>query len=253
MAVPTWIRWSSNRLELLAGRASRGKGLQVLRVADLDVLVDHRAADIGSLAACRPDGAYGRMIQSMSLPDAPSVLDVGANIGGFPVLLRLLGIQPRQVVCVELNPRTFARLRCNVEGNYSRCEVLNLGVTSDGRELCLRMGAGSTSDSVYRPGGHEASHVRVAGATLDQVADRIEGRIDLCKIDIEHAEKEVLRQGVPSITALARIENLLIEIHPAEHLNEIVACLEANGLTWRAHERDLARPALGVNWFARAT
>lgn len=249
--VPSWIRWSSNRLELLAGRASRGKGLQVLKVVDLNLLVDHRAADVGSLAACRPDGAYGRMIRSMKLPVAPSVLDVGANVGGFPVLLRLLGVRPRRIVCVELNPRTFARLRLNVEGNFEAAEVLNVGVTSDGRSLSLPLGLGSTSDSVYTDAREDASLTPIAGATFDQVAGRIEGEIDLCKIDIEHAEREVLNRGSESIGSLARVANLLIEIHPADALGDVVDCIEASGLKWQAHEKGVSRPALGVNWFAR--
>lgn len=249
--LPSWIRWTSNRLELLVGRASRGKGLQVLRIGGLDLLVDHRAADSGSLAACRPDGAYGRMIRSMKLPTAPSVLDVGANVGGFPVLLRLLGVRPRRIVCVELNPKTFARLRLNIEGNFEAAEVLNAGVTADGRSLSIPLGLGSTSDSIYAGARVDASLTPIAGATFDEVASRIEGEIDLCKIDIEHAEREVLRRGSASIGSLARVANLLIEIHPADALGDVVDCIEASGLKWRAHEKVEPRPALGVNWFAR--
>ena len=47
--------------------------------------------------------------------DAPAnVLDLGANNGGFPLLLHTSGIELKKVVSVEFNPRTFARLNFNL-------------------------------------------------------------------------------------------------------------------------------------------
>jgi tRNA1(Val) A37 N6-methylase TrmN6 len=39
------------------------------------------------------------------------VLDLGANGGGFPLMLRLAGIDLARVVSVEMDPMTFLRLQ----------------------------------------------------------------------------------------------------------------------------------------------
>jgi FkbM family methyltransferase len=251
MHYPDWIRWTENRLEVLTGRLSRGKGMQVLVIDGVSALVDHRASDLGSLSTCSPSGFYGEAIRKMALPTSPTVLDLGANIGGFPILLKRLGFKPAKGVCVELNPLTYARLTLNLHESLPSFEALNRGITADGRELSLALGAGSTGDSIYRSSGDR--QVTIPGITLDDVSIRLEGEIDICKIDIEHAEAEVLRLGVESISALSRIRNVLIEIHPAEALHSVVECLQSYGLHWRANERRGSGPELGVNWFARST
>lgn len=251
LGIPPWVFWTNNRLELLLGRWTRGKSIQVLRIGGLEYLVDHRVADLGSLWAGRPDAAYGRFVQSMGLPDAPSILDLGANVGGFPLLLHLLGRTPRQIVCVELNPITCAKLRLNVETNWKNATVINAAVSSDGRSVEVDLGGGSTHDSIFSGSSGSTRRRAVPGLTFDQAASLIDGPIDLCKIDIEQAEREVLSSESRHLESLARVRNLLIEIHPAEALQAVSDRIEASGLSWRGHDRGSARPALGVNWYSR--
>ena len=103
---------------------------------------------------------------------------------------------------------------------------------------------------------------RVMGFALDEVKQRQGQRQghhavveppshDLPPIDVEHAEAEVLASGSPAISSLERVRNLLIEIHPAKRLDEIVETIEAHGLRWCGCEHSDGRPALGVNAFRR--
>jgi len=248
--IPRYLRWLDNPVEAWVGRLVGGRSLQVFRMGGREILVDHSAADLGSIGACRPDGAYGRLLKQSKVSNSPTVLDLGANIGGFPILLRLLGYEIAQLVSVELNPSTVRRLTWNATAIVPSALVLNRALTADGRSVEVTLGKGSTSDSIYRErsGGVLQS---VEGMTFDDAASLIEGPIDLCKIDVEHAEAEVLASGSPAISSLQRVRNLLIEIHPAKRLDEIVETIEAHGLRWCGCEHSDGRPALGVNAFRR--
>ena len=248
--IPRYLSWLDNRWETMVGRCVGGKGLRVMVIDGVEVLVDLRAADTGSLSACRPEGAYGQLLERLEVPKSPRVLDLGANIGGFPLLLKMLGYEVARLVCVELNPRTSRRLAWNATAVLPDAVVLNRALTADGRSIDVSLGRGSTGDSIYRErsGGVLQS---VEGMTFDDAASLIEGPIDLCKIDVEHAEAEVLASGSPAISSLERVRNLLIEIHPAKRLDEIVETIEAHGLRWCGCEHSDGRPALGVNAFRR--
>lgn len=235
----------SNPIELALGRLFfRKTQLQVHRVGDKHMLVDHRHSDAGSVRGCVSDPMYARLLEKVSLPDKLSVLDVGANVGGFPLLLHARGHRIDKLTCVELNPRTHVRLQFNVLSNWPDARVLSCGVSSEAGEMTLTLGAGNTSDSLRGSPDGAGTPVTVRTVMLDDLPH--DGPIDLLKMDIEHAEVDVLLNPGHEAT-LARSNVLLIEIHPLERAQEIHAAIEATGLRHVAGSQFL----IGQHIFAR--
>jgi FkbM family methyltransferase len=218
----------SNRLELAVGRALfRDTKVQVHRVGDKHMIVDHRHSDAGSIRGCVSSPMYADLLGRVTLPKRLSVLDVGSNVGGFPLLLHALGHEIDRLTCVEFNPATHVRLHFNILSNWPDATVLNRAITSREGEVTVSLGSGNTGDSLRgSPGG--AGEVRtIKTMRLDDIPH--EGPIDILKMDIEHAEVDVLLNPGHEAT-LARTAVLVIEIHPLEHAEAIHDAIAATGL-----------------------
>lgn len=159
------------------------------------------------------------LIGAMNLNSPMNVFDLGANNGGFPILLKLCKFQLKKVVCVEMNPATFTRLKCNVERNCS-CEFfpLNAAVYSETCELLLALGKGSTGESIYsdRPIGSNQNTQKIRAMTLNEIYEATFDNqlVDICKMDVERAEYDVfLNEGHEHIS---KCRYLIIEIHDSK-------------------------------------
>jgi FkbM family methyltransferase len=133
-----------------------------------------------------------------------------------------------------MNPNTYERMRFNVRVNFGERSVpLHNAVCAKRRELRVKLGHGSTSDSIYRAtrlAGATKEHV-IQGMSFDDVvaAHIPDGPIDVCKIDVEGAEDEILTAPDSENRSLDRVRNLFVEIHPAERSHAIVKTLEDRG------------------------
>jgi FkbM family methyltransferase len=206
---------------LLSRLLDRETGLVVYRKDGLEVLVDHRGGDQNGTRACLATDMYQRHLHTIYRGGAQRVLDLGANGGGFPLLLRLANVELAQVVCVEMNHPTYLRLLVNLATNLGENATgINAAVSSmpADSEILLEPGRGGTSLSINRNRADSARpHVTVRTTTLQALYDQyFKGRaIDICKIDIEGAEYEVLHSS--SDVLLQKIRNLVIEFHdPAQ-------------------------------------
>lgn len=236
----------SNWAELIIGRFFfRRTTLQVHRVGDKQMIVDHRCADAGSIRGCVSDPMYADLLDRVTVANRIRVLDLGANVGGFPFLLHARGHQIDDLTCIELNPNTFIRLMFNVKINWPKASVLNNAITSKAGDLTVTLGQGDTGDSLRGSpdGGGEA--VTVQARRLDDLPDK--GVIDILKMDIEHGEVDVLLNPGHEKT-LARCKVLVIEIHPLERAKEIHDAITATGLRHVAGPDNL----VGQHIFERA-
>ncbi len=231
------FRGFDNLIELAVGRAVfRNTTLQVHRIGAVQMVVDHRYSDAGSLRTCVSSPMYARLLDRVELPCKISVLDVGANVGGFALLLVAREHVFRRLVCVEMNPFTAEGLRFNVLTNFPDvATVVNLAVAARSHVLRLRLGGGSTGDSIYRESSRttDAKERDVTADTLDSLvgefaADQV---IDLCKIDIEGAEEEVFL-GSDFAQTLRRVSVLVIEIHHKRSSQELAEIIMDHGLRW---------------------
>lgn len=193
----------------------RGEKLHIYRYKGVDFLNDHAGGDANGARDVLTSPMYRRFLPRMERQGPINVLDLGANNGGFPLLLLTDGIELKKVVSVELNPRTFVRLHFNLMRNL-HCEVvpLNAAVCGERKTLEVALGEGGVSDNIYGHNTKPESRVhKINGLTFDDIySTYFSGEvIDLCKIDIEGAEFEVLLS--PSHTNLRHCRHLIMEIH----------------------------------------
>jgi FkbM family methyltransferase len=202
----------------------RRTGCTVYRRQGLEILVDHLGGDENGTRQCIVSGMYRAFLPYLRVQQPARVLDLGANGGGFPLMLKLEGIQLAQVVCVEMNPVTFSRLAFNMATNLGSIAVaINAAVT------------GGTTDAVVTLEGNRgctgerldpvspATGVTVPTSTITELYENQfqDGQfMDICKIDIEGAEYDALADTPDHI--LSKIGNLFIEFHDRERTPAVV-------------------------------
>jgi len=220
-----------NYWELLLGRLIfRKTSIKVLRIGTIQAVVDHRGADTASICHCLGTDAYKQFLSQINITGSINVVDMGANVGGFSLLIKHLNIEVKKLLCVEMNPNTFSRLQMNIMTNYGpEAMAVNAAVCAEPTEFQLELGVGSTNDSITR-GTMMKSDLQtyeVTGCTFDDlIGDVFAGEtIDLCKMDVEGAEYEVLTDPNSEIESLKICRYLLIELHPVEYYAEMIAAL----------------------------
>ena len=209
--------------------------LAVYRAGGMDILVDHSAGDENGVREAMVSPMYRNLIGSLSFDTPINVMDLGANAGGFSLLLNLMKIPLKKVCAVEMNPNTFSRMRFNLERNLDcALDLTNAAVCGERTTFKLFLGRGSTGDSLYSGGGSGKPY-EVQGVTLDDVyAASFAGEtVDLMKLDVEGAEYDILAS--PFRECLKQVRNLIIEIHhiPGRLQNEVTEALVAAGFVER--------------------
>lgn len=185
---------------------------QFYRFKGLEILIDHSAGDANGAREVLTSDMYRKYLTPIKNKSKITVLDLGSNNGGFPLLLKAENFDLEKIVCVELNPRTFSRLRFNMERNFEgKFTALNCAVTGNNREINLNLGSGGAGDNIYTGGG--ANNYRIQGFDFDEIYRSTLGEkiTDICKMDIEGAEFEIF--GGSDFTKLKKCKYLLIEIH----------------------------------------
>ncbi|MGB7924616.1 MAG: FkbM family methyltransferase [Pyrinomonadaceae bacterium] len=208
-----------NRWELLLSRTVfRNDNLNIYRIKGMEILVDHGAGDPNGARHVLVSQMYQHLLGHMKLQGAINVLDLGANGGGFPLMLHANDIRLNKLACVEFNPNTFSRMRFNVERNLDCAFVgLNAALCGERRPIEMRLGGGSTGDSIYQqPQTTAARSYNIDGLTFDDIYNAsFDGEvIDICKMDVEGAEYEVF--AAAHHECVARVRYLIIEIHKVD-------------------------------------
>jgi FkbM family methyltransferase len=155
-----------------------------------------------------------------------SVLDLGSNIGLTAAHYASL-FPTARVVCVEMDRENADLCRANLEPFGSRCEVVH--------------GAVWSSNGVVRYAGQDewGFHVAetgtpVASYTLSSLLDKFGDAVDLVKIDIEGAEREVFQSSDGWHT---RIRQAIVEVHEPYTVDQCVKDLARLGFKCRIANR----------------
>lgn len=167
--------------------------------------------------------------QDYSLGDVPSpgvIVDVGANIGLAALYFRAQ-YPGAEIVAIEPDPETFAKLEQNVGGD-PRIRPVNAAVAAEPGELVLFRPPGySIASSLKRGGADGGASARVRAETLDGLCAELGlTRIDLVKLDVEGAELDALR----GFSRLEDVPVIIGEAHPellGDDLDAFFGLLEA--------------------------
>jgi FkbM family methyltransferase len=214
-----------NRWQLVLSRLLfRGTSLVVYRLKGCEFLVNQHAGDVNGIRKILTTRMYSQFLDQLEgAQDKPlNVFDLGSHVGGFPILLHLHGFNINRLSCVELNPATYTRMCFNIANNL-KCGFVPVhgAVGGERRQLSLHLGQGSTSDSIYAKENswQESSRLSpctVEGWTFDDLSRKAfpnDDAIDICKIDVEGAEYDIVL-GSSSHQTIRRCVYLIMEIHP---------------------------------------
>jgi FkbM family methyltransferase len=137
------------------------------------------------------------------------ILDLGSHIGASVVALKL-AYPNSNVVAIEPDPRSFARLTRNV-ANFSDVTCLNVAVGPEPNWQPLYRQAGESWASSLLPIGRRGElGPRIEVCTVDDILSRAQvSEVTLVKFDIESSEWDIF----PSLARLPTVDLLVGEIH----------------------------------------
>ena len=211
--IETWK--FDNRWQLLADELLAGRALKIYRLKGIDVIADHRTGDhLGGVRGVLASDEYRGLLREIPVETVRTVMDLGAHVGGFVLLLKSLGAALERVLCVEPNPVSRIKLQFNLQYNGIVADIFAGAISDSCGTADLYFGKMSTGFSLLA--GHpnlEERRMEVETLTLDILTDRyFPGMtIDICKMDVEGAEFEILL-GRHAET-LANCRFLICEIH----------------------------------------
>lgn len=152
-----------------------------------------------------------RLLHSLVKPGM-QILDVGANIGLYTLLLARMAGPTGHVFAFEPEPSLFACLQTNREINgSSNVTAFNLAAGASPEALFLRRSTLNSGNNSLVTSG-VATTVPVKVARIDQVLDQ--KKIDLIKIDVQGFELKALA-GMEGILTLNPGAQVLFEFWPA--------------------------------------
>lgn len=163
------------------------------------------------------------------------VWDLGANVGLTAAHLATV-LPSARVFAVELDAGNAAIAEQTLQGFGDRCDVQRAGVaTEDGT---LTYGSSDGTAVAFRVG--EGSQTAPA-VSLDGLLARSGGPVDYVKMDIEGAEREVLRGNT---SWAAHVRTIAVEVHPPYTPAECRADLASLGFVTRQPYRHPAREGM---------
>jgi len=143
-----------------------------------------------------------------------SLLDAGAFIGDTAAYF-LSRYPDIYVLALEPNRDNYALARRNLAAYGSRIRVVNAALWCETRTVMFQ-------------GGSLAGAISADGQPVDAISvlDALEmmpnGRADILKMDIEGAEREVLRSPE---SWLGRVDHILVELHGSDNAHQVLSAL----------------------------
>lgn len=183
----------------------------------------------------------GSSIDSLPLvPDAETVLDLGANIGLAYRWLRARYPSAR-FVCVEPEPGNLEILRANARAVAGDCEVIAACIGGRARRVKLATAAGEWGFRMVDVDDPSSGDTDVI--TMDQLLRQtgIE-HVSILKCDIEGAEADLFRECASWID---RVDCMIVECHTDVMTTEsLMRTLSANGTSFELLQVE-RNPAFG--------
>ena len=174
------------------------------------------------------DEIFNQEIYKIDLnADTPVIFDLGSHIG-LSILYFKMNYPNAKVVGFEPNPNIFPLLEENVYcNNLNNVELHNiaLGNTEEVRDFHIDNQFDAFSTSGFKPNAWNGKqNTTPISVKTEKLSNYINTTIDLMKMDIEGAEKEVLTE-LEQTDKLKYIKNIVVECHNAD----IAEILKRNG------------------------
>lgn len=211
----------------------RGSSLVVYKKKQLRFIVDFAGGDASGTRYCLTSDMYSRYYKHWNQSRPLTVLDLGANGGGFLLSLCDRGFTIQQAVCVEMNPQLYTRLTFNLAYNHIAAVPVNAAVSARSGIVEIPDSHGGTGESIYQQRISTTKTVPVPLTTFDELVashfgSSSDAALDIVKMDVEGAEYEILLSTTCS--SIRRFKYLLMEIH-----NNPTSSISINGLIEHIH------------------
>jgi FkbM family methyltransferase len=171
---------------------------------------------------------------------APRIVDGGANIGMSVLLWKHL-YPNASVLAFEPDPDTFSMLKRNVEQNGLKdVELVNAALSDKEGELTFFYNAGTPGNlGMTTAEGSTLRDVRKVKAEL--LSTRMDGPVDLLKLDVEGSEHDVLAD-LAGTGKLALVDQIVMEYHhhmkpDEDRLGAFLSVLEERGFGYQIAAR----------------
>lgn len=154
-----------------------------------------------------------------SIKKGMNVLDLGANIGYYTLLLCDLVGETGMVFAVEPLASNFERLKKNISLNkvQSRFEVENIAISDQTGEMDFFIGAKHNLGTLVGMGKEKQSQAKIKIKTYS-LADFLinKPKIDLIRMDIERGELAVFKNIIEEFPkhGLEYPKKIMFEVHP---------------------------------------
>jgi len=178
--------------------------------------------------------------EQIALRDVRRIWDLGANIG-LTMAHLALKCPDAQIVGVELDAENAALCRRNVTPWAARCRVVEAAVWESDKEIVYGRRKGDELGFAVEKGRDSgADGLRAKALALNSLRNGSEDLIDYVKMDIEGAERQVLRANTQWAEGVRSIK---VEVHPPYTVQE---CRQDLGsLGFRTWVDPLYRPETG--------
>jgi FkbM family methyltransferase len=150
------------------------------------------------------------------------ILEVGANVGYYTVLMGKLVGKTGKIYAYEPYPRSVDILIRNLKLNNLTdiVEVHNLAVSCANTVTKLYLGSASNVHSLinYKAGDESVNYIKVETKDIQEILINTGRKIDLLRMDIEGHEREIFNRLSSDIKAFLP-GRIFFEIHPVGNID----------------------------------
>jgi FkbM family methyltransferase len=147
-------------------------------------------------------------LYGIDFPDATRIIDGGANIGCASVYFSIR-FPKAEILAIEPEKDNFSLLKRNSEP-YRNIDCIQAGIWDKNEKLSITNPTGGAAEYMFE--NNPARDDMVNGMTLHSLLDfKNWDSVDIIKLDIEGAEKEVF--SAEDLSWLKKVKLLIIELH----------------------------------------
>jgi len=207
------------------------QGGQIIQYDDNQYIIRPQSSDYAVFAEVMIQQEYGPVLdfigREKQTDTIRTILDVGSN-AGYTSLLLMRKFPLSKIFALEPERQNYKALQANIKANQaeSRIVSLNLAAWSHADELSLSPFRDNREWSFsFAPASLGA--IKVKALPLIEILQHTGAEIiDLCKIDIEGAEKEIFLKDCHIGEFLSRVRYIVMEVHqdviPMKTITEIL-------------------------------